>query len=109
VLFRSGRAAPGEISGHYHPKAAVKLRARRFTGRCFVTDGRRLILPAFGAYAGGLDVLDPAVSALFPRGFQVHLLGPGNVYRFPKTTLRSQTGSQTVSGTFPVSAPGNVR
>lgn len=81
------RPAAGEVSGHYHPKASVKLRARRFTGRCFVTDGRRLILPAFGAYAGGLDVLDPAVSTLFPRGFQVHLLGPGKVYGFPMTAL----------------------
>ncbi len=81
------RPAPGEISGHYHPKAAVRLRARRFTGRCFVTDGRRLILPAFGAYAGGLDVLDPAVAGLFPRGFRVRLLGRRGVYDFPKAAL----------------------
>ncbi len=81
------RPAHGELSGHYHPKAAVRLRARRFAGRCFVTDGRRLILPAFGAYAGGLDVLDPAVAGLFPGGFRVHLLGRRGVYSFPKTAL----------------------
>jgi DNA ligase-associated metallophosphoesterase len=79
--------APGEVSGHYHPKASVRLRARRFTGRCFVTDGRRVILPAFGAYAGGLDVLDPAVAGLFPRGFRVRLLGRSGVYDFPKRAL----------------------
>jgi len=77
----------GEISGHYHPKASVRLRARRAAGRCFVSDGHRLILPAFGAYTGGLDVLDPAVTGLFPRGFDVHLLGRGGVYAFPRKAL----------------------
>jgi len=77
----------GEVSGHYHPKAAVKVRARRLSGRCFVTDGRRLVLPAFGAYAGGLSVLDPAISGLFRRGFGVHLLGRNSVFRFPATAL----------------------
>ncbi len=81
------RPAPGEVSGHYHPKASVRLRVKRVTGRCFVSDGRRLVLPAFGAYTGGLDVLDPALAGLFPRGFSVHLLGRGGVYSFPKTAL----------------------
>ena len=83
----TGRTAAGEISGHFHPKAAVKLRARRFTGRCFVGDGCRLILPAFGAYAGGLDVLDPAVAGFFPKGFRVQLLGGRGIYGFPQTAL----------------------
>jgi DNA ligase-associated metallophosphoesterase len=82
-----GYHAPGEISGHYHPRASVRTRARRITGRCFVSDGRRLVLPAFGAYTGGLDVLDPAIAGLFPRGFSVHLLGRAAVYSFSKTAL----------------------
>jgi DNA ligase-associated metallophosphoesterase len=89
--------APGEVSGHYHPKASVRLRGKGsmgcFTGRCFVTDGRRVILPAFGAYAGGLDVLDPAVAGLFPRGFRVRLLGRSGVYDFPKSALAPVTES----------------
>lgn len=67
--------APGELSGHYHPKATVATRGRRITARCFVTDGQRAIFPSFGAYTGGLDVLDPAIAALFRHGFTVHLLG----------------------------------
>ncbi len=35
--------------------------------RCFVTDGARIVLPAFGAYAGGLNVRDPAFGQLFAR------------------------------------------
>ncbi|MEM7222287.1 MAG: ligase-associated DNA damage response endonuclease PdeM [Pseudomonadota bacterium] len=82
----------GEVSGHFHPKAAVRLRARRLTARCFVTDGRRLILPAFGAYTGGLDVLDPAIAGLFRKGFAIHLLGAGGVWRFPKKALSPFAG-----------------
>lgn len=72
-------AAPGEVSGHYHPKASLLRRGRRLTGRCFVFDERRLILPAFGAYAGGLDVREAALGALFPEGFTVHLLARGRL------------------------------
>lgn len=76
-------SAAGEVSGHYHPKATVQTRARRVSGRCFVTDGRRLILPAFGAYAGGLDVSDPAIGRLFPKGFDIHLIGRAKVHSLP--------------------------
>lgn len=72
--------APGELSGHFHPKASVATRGRRITARCFVTDGRRAILPSFGAYTGGLDVLDPAIAGLFWHGFTVYLLGRERVY-----------------------------
>jgi DNA ligase-associated metallophosphoesterase len=82
-----GQYDGAEVSGHYHPKTSVRTRARRISGRCFVSDGRRLVLPAFGAYTGGLEVLDPALAGLFPRGFTVHLLGRKGVYRFPKSAL----------------------
>lgn len=91
LVFRheaaADRLAAGEVSGHYHPKASVRLRVRRVTGRCFVGDGRRLVLPAFGAYTGGLDVLDPALAGLFPKGFRIHLLARGRVYPFSKPAL----------------------
>jgi DNA ligase-associated metallophosphoesterase len=77
----------GEISGHYHPKASVRVRSKRLSARCFIDDGRRLVLPAFGAYAGGLNVLDPVLRALFPDGFQVHLLGRKQVHRYPASAL----------------------
>ncbi len=80
-------AVAGELSGHFHPKARVDLKARAISARCFVGDGRRLILPAFGAFAGGLDVLSPPLRALFPAGFEVALLGRRAVYRFPHSRL----------------------
>lgn len=88
VLRHAARpGAVGELSGHYHPKAAIHVRARRIGGRCFVGDGRRMILPAFGAYAGGLNVLDRAVSGLLERDFTVHLLGDRQIYAFPRSRL----------------------
>jgi DNA ligase-associated metallophosphoesterase len=68
-------AGPGEVSGHYHPKAALSVRGRRVSRPCFVHDGRRLILPAFGTYTGGLGVRDPAVAGLLAPGARAILTG----------------------------------
>jgi len=75
--------AVGEICGHHHPKARVETRAASVSRPCFVLDSRRLMLPALGAYTGGLDVRDPAVAALFPRGGRVFLLGRERLFSFP--------------------------
>lgn len=80
-------SAVGEISGHYHPKATVAIAGRRFSARCFVGNGRRLILPAFGAYTGGLDVFDPALTALLGCDFTVRLLGRAQVHAIPARRL----------------------
>mgnify|MGYP001244311279 CR=1 FL=1 len=53
--------AGGEVSGHFHPKLRLAGQSRP----CFVTDGRRLILPAFGTYTGGLDAREPVIRGLF--------------------------------------------
>lgn len=80
--------APGEIAGHLHPVARVATRAGRVQRRrCFVSDGERLVLPATGALAGGLDVLDPAIAGLFPRGFTAYLLGTDRLFPFPAGRL----------------------
>ena len=84
----AGPGTAGEISGHFHPKASVATSARRISGRCFVTDGRRIVLPALGAYAGGLDVLDPAIAGLMRRRFTVFLLGRDRLFAFPREQLQ---------------------
>ncbi|MDA8586955.1 ligase-associated DNA damage response endonuclease PdeM [Rhodobacteraceae bacterium] len=62
---------PGEVSGHYHPKA----RMRRASLPCFLTDGKRLILPAYGAYTGGLDWTTPVLRGLFADKAIAYLTG----------------------------------
>jgi len=71
-----------EISGHFHPKASIDTKAKKVSRPCFVTDASRLMLPAFGAYTGGLDVRDPAIARLFPRGLRVFLLGQDQLFSF---------------------------
>lgn len=78
---------PGEISGHFHPKASVDTRGGRVSGRCFIEDSNRLILPAFGAYTGGLDIRDPAIRSLFASDFSAHLIGRDRVHRFRSRQL----------------------
>ena len=89
----AGRAEAGraeaEICGHHHPRATVPVRGAAVTRPCFVTDGhRRLMLPAFGAYTGGLDIGDAAIAGLFPRGARIFLLGRERLYHFHMARLR---------------------
>ena len=64
VTFRHEAGAGPDISGHLHPVAP--LAGRRW--RCFVLGSDHLILPAFGAYTGGLEIQAPAIRGLVPRG-----------------------------------------
>lgn len=72
--------APGEIAGHLHPCKSITRRGRSLRRRCFVSDRMRLVMPAFGAYTGGLDVRDRAVRRLFGESFLAYLLGTRSVY-----------------------------
>lgn len=58
----AGDASP-EISGHYHPKLRVRHRGQHVSRRCFLASESKMILPAFGALAGGLDATAPALRA----------------------------------------------
>ena len=84
----SAGAAMGEIAGHLHPSARVVGRGRSVRRRCFVGDGERMIVPAFGAYAGGLNVLDRAFAGLFPRTFRAFILGEAQIYAVGRKALR---------------------
>ena len=77
IVFRhEPTGALGEIAGHLHPKARVAARGRSVERRCFACDGARAVMPAFGAYSGGLSVRNEAFARIFPAtGFMVHLLG----------------------------------
>jgi len=77
----SGCVQDGEIAGHLHPLARVAQRGSSVRRRCFATDGKRLVMPAFGAYAGGLNVRDRAFAALFGTlAFTAHMLGSSRLY-----------------------------
>ena len=77
----------GEVAGHLHPCARVKGRAGAVRRRCFVTDGERLVMPAFGAFAGGLNIRDPAFHGLFRRAPLAVALGQRQAHAVGWTQL----------------------
>ena len=78
---------PGEVSGHLHPAAKVAARGGRVRRRCFVTDGGRVVLPAFGAYAGGLNVKNAAFAGMFAARPLAATLGRDKVHAIGWTSL----------------------
>jgi DNA ligase-associated metallophosphoesterase len=76
IVFRhEPTGAFGEIAGHLHPKARVSTRGRSIERRCFASDGARMVMPAFGAYTGGLSIRDRAFARIFSADFTAHVLG----------------------------------
>jgi DNA ligase-associated metallophosphoesterase len=95
LLFRhqgTRDAAAGEICGHHHPKAHIATGATVVSRPCFVFDGHRLMLPAIGAFTGGLDVRSPSIAMLFPRGGRVFLLGDRRLFSFAMPRGRPSGG-----------------
>lgn len=82
----------GEIAGHLHPKASVVARGRRVSRPCFVADEHRVLLPAFGSYAGGLHLSDPAISSLFPNDYRAFLLGKDRVHKVARHQIERHDG-----------------
>ena len=78
-----------EIAGHLHPAAKISLYGHSFRRPCFVSNGLRMILPAFGTYAGGLNILDEAFDPLFGNeGMTVWLLGQEGLYPIASRLLK---------------------
>jgi uncharacterized protein len=77
-----------EIAGHLHPVASITRHGRRVRARCFIGDEYRLVMPAFGAFTGGLHVLSPAFAQIFPRSdFTAWMIGTRAVHAFPAAAL----------------------
>ena len=74
-------AATHEIAGHLHPAAKISRHGHSVRRPCFVGNGTRLVMPAFGAYTGGLNILDDAFLPLFGnQGMAVWMLGHEGLY-----------------------------
>jgi DNA ligase-associated metallophosphoesterase len=83
----------GEVAGHLHPCARVVGRSgRSVRKRCFATDGRRLVMPAYGALTGGLNVLDKAFATVFPKGLLAGVIGRDGVYLAGRDNLAPDGG-----------------
>lgn len=87
TLRHESEEGVGEISGHLHPCATVAGRGGAVRRRCFATDGVRLVMPAFGAFTGGLNVRHEAFSSVFPDGCFALVMGKSRVYPTPPERL----------------------
>ncbi len=77
LCFRHVASGPrAEVSGHYHPKARLALRGRSLSRPCFLRDADKLLLPAYGAYAGGLCTRSATLSGLMGPDALAILTGP---------------------------------
>ena len=71
----------GEIAGHLHPALRISRRGMSVRRFCFASDGNRMILPAFGAYAGGLDLTHKVFTNIFNKSELIAcLLGKNTIY-----------------------------
>jgi len=112
LVFRhEPTGAAGEVAGHLHPKAAVRMRGRRVAGRAFLTDGLKLVMPAFGAYAGGLCALDPAFGQFFRKGFNAWIAGERTVAPIPAHRLEpfAPGGANLRPRDLAMTGPGEYR
>jgi uncharacterized protein len=83
-------AATAEVAGHMHPAARVVIDGASVRRPCFIGNGQRLVMPAFGAFTGGLNVLDEAFRPLFDQqGFAVWMLGARALYPIATHRLSS--------------------
>jgi hypothetical protein len=70
-----------QIAGHLHPKVSVPAGGYRFSGPCFCVSERLIVMPAFGAYTGGLDCRDPAIRSLLGPDTRIFMLHAGKLWR----------------------------
>ena len=84
------RDALNLVAGHLHPAAHIYVAGRSTRRPCFVHDNRLLILPAYGASTGALNILSPAFAGLFRWAhIEVTMLGRDRLYPVsPKHLVR---------------------
>ncbi len=91
LIHEPRRGAHGVIAGHLHPAATVYSNGSATRRPCFVHDGRILLLPAYGAGAGSMNILGPNFAGLFDhRSLEVAMLGRSRIY--PVSTRRLVAG-----------------
>lgn len=73
-----------EISGHYHPKLRFSMHGRTLSRPCFLINEKRLMLPAFGSLAGGMDVHSAEIMRLFGQNdCQAMIVADEKLLHFP--------------------------
>lgn len=71
----------GLIAGHLHPAAQIAMSGATTRRRCFVMDQRLLVMPAYGAGTGAMNILSPALVGHFHwPSVAISMIGRDRVY-----------------------------
>ncbi|CAA7623240.1 conserved hypothetical protein [Candidatus Terasakiella magnetica] len=98
LTFRATASAEtpiGEVAGGLAPVARLRRGEDSETRPCYVFDGRRLLLPAFGSDGTGTDVLSPALKPLFRRPFAALMVSGGRIKTMTRAQLEAQFPRQS--------------
>jgi metallophosphoesterase superfamily enzyme len=61
--------------------ARISARGRSVSRKCFAIDDERMVMPAFGAFTGGLNIRAAAFINVFGAlSFRAHMLGATRLY-----------------------------
>jgi DNA ligase-associated metallophosphoesterase len=72
-----------EIAGHLHPGGGVSQRGRFIRCKCFIGNGSRVVMPAFGSFTGGLSISAGPFQRIFrKKDYHVWMLGDRAIYKF---------------------------
>ncbi len=91
LVHEPKRNGGGLVAGHLHPAAQIAINGRVTRRRCFVHDGETLVLPAYGAGTGAMNILSPVLAPFFSwDALEVFMIGRGRVYPVsPKRLVHS--------------------
>ena len=77
-----------EIFGHYHPKAYLKFRNKKISKNCFIVTKKKICLPAFGVYTGGIDVQNKVFDEFLESKRDYYLIDEKNIFKFGSNQLQ---------------------
>ena len=77
-----------QIFGHFHPKISVKISGRVISKKCFVIDKKKILLPSFGNYTGGLDINKNMLLNIFKKDCTYFMLGQKRILEIKKENLK---------------------
>ena len=76
-----------EVTGHFHPVVKARVNGVSITGTCFFVTQTKIILPAFGAFTGGLNIKDQGFPLGFSHESKIFLAAHGNIIEIKASTL----------------------
>jgi len=86
-----------EITGHYHPKVVLLIQGNKISKSCFIVSGKKIILPAFGKFTGGLNVESNTFDKILDSNCDYYLIDNSKIYHFRKDNKKKKLTLNIIS------------